>query len=86
VHPRRISRFDAGETRALAKKYTSNPIGGMGDVFGEPEVPAGFRYLPDVISSVDEKSLVQRFVRHAQVSFYRRSLWRRPSARAESAV
>src|SRR5258705_1308453 len=34
---------------------------GMGDLFGEPELPAGFRYIPDVISTADEKSLVQRF-------------------------
>ena len=47
--------------RASAKKYTSNPISSMGDLFGEPELPAGFRYIPDVISTADEKSLVQRF-------------------------
>lgn len=33
----------------------------MGDLFGEPELPAGFRYIPDVISTAGEKSLVQRF-------------------------
>jgi alkylated DNA repair dioxygenase AlkB len=33
----------------------------MDDLFGEPELPAGFRYIPDVISIADEKSLVQRF-------------------------
>jgi hypothetical protein len=27
--------------RASAKKYTSNPIGGMGDLFGEPRLFAG---------------------------------------------
>ena len=47
--------------RDSAKKYTSNPISGMGDLFGEPELPAGFRYIPDVITTADEKSLVQRF-------------------------
>ena len=47
--------------RDSAKKYTSNPISGKGDLFGEPELPAGFRYIPDVISTADEKSLVQRF-------------------------
>jgi hypothetical protein len=47
--------------RDSAKKYTSNPISGMGDLFGEPEPPAGFRYIPDVISTADEKSLLQRF-------------------------
>jgi hypothetical protein len=33
----------------------------MDDLFGEPELPAGFRYIPDAISTADEKSLVQRF-------------------------
>ena len=33
----------------------------MGDLFGEPELPAGFRYIPDVLSSAEEKSLVERF-------------------------
>ena len=47
--------------RPSAKKYTSNLISGLGDLFGEPELPAGFRYIPDVISTADEKSLVQRF-------------------------
>ena len=47
--------------RDSAKKYISNPISGMGDLFGEPELAAGFRYIPDVISTADEKSLVQRF-------------------------
>jgi alkylated DNA repair dioxygenase AlkB len=47
---------------ASAKKHTSNPISGMGDdLFGQPKLPAGFRYIPDVISTADEKSLVQRF-------------------------
>jgi alkylated DNA repair dioxygenase AlkB len=46
--------------RALAKS-TSNPISSMGDLFGEPELPPGFRYIPDVISTADEKCLVRRF-------------------------
>jgi len=33
----------------------------MGDLFGEPELPPGFRYIPDVISTADEKCLVRRF-------------------------
>jgi alkylated DNA repair dioxygenase AlkB len=37
----------------------------MGDLFGEPELPAelpaGFRYMPHVLSPAEEKSLVQRF-------------------------
>src|SRR5258707_12118716 len=47
--------------RGSAKKSPSNPISGMGDLLGEPKLPAGFRYIPDVISTADEKSLVQRF-------------------------
>jgi alkylated DNA repair dioxygenase AlkB len=47
--------------RASAKNDTSNAIGGMGDLFGELELPAGFRYIPDVISPAEEKHLVQRF-------------------------
>src|ERR1700731_4997632 len=33
----------------------------MSDLFGEPELPAGFRYMPEVISPAEEKGLVQRF-------------------------
>jgi alkylated DNA repair dioxygenase AlkB len=47
--------------RASAKNYTSNAIAGMGDLFGEPELPVGFRYIPDVISPAEEMHLVQRF-------------------------
>ena len=31
------------------------------DLFGEPVLPDGFRYRPDVISAADEKRLVARF-------------------------
>jgi alkylated DNA repair dioxygenase AlkB len=34
---------------------------GMSDLFGEPELPAGFRYMPEVLSPAEEKALVQRF-------------------------
>jgi hypothetical protein len=34
---------------------------GMADLFGEPELPEGFRYLPDVLSIEEEDSLVRRF-------------------------
>ena len=34
---------------------------GMSDLFGEPELPAGFRYMPEVLSAAEEKALVQRF-------------------------
>jgi hypothetical protein len=33
----------------------------MSDLFGEPELPAGFRYMPEVLSPAEEKALVQRF-------------------------
>ncbi len=33
----------------------------MSDLFGEPELPAGFRYMPEVLSPAEEKGLVQRF-------------------------
>ena len=36
-------------------------ISGAGDLFGKPELPGGFRYIPDVISPDEEKSLVRRF-------------------------
>ena len=39
----------------------NNAIGGTGDLFGDSELPAGFRYIPDVLSSAEEKSLVQQF-------------------------
>ena len=45
--------------RPSAKR--SATASGMGNLFGEPELPAGFRYVPDVLSSAEEKSLVQRF-------------------------
>ena len=32
----------------------------MSDLFGEPELPAGFRYMPEVLSPLEEKGLVQR--------------------------
>ena len=44
-----------------AKKPTRSAARKMRDLFSEPELPAGFRYVPDVLSSVEEKSLVQQF-------------------------
>jgi len=32
----------------------------MSDLFGEPALPAGFRYTADVLSSAEEKDLVGR--------------------------
>lgn len=34
---------------------------GTSDLFGEPDLPAGFRYMPEVLSPAEEKDLVQRF-------------------------
>jgi hypothetical protein len=52
-----------------AKRSTRNAGAGMSDLFGEPdlpvrcpaEVPEGFRYVPDVLTSAQEKSLVTQF-------------------------
>jgi alkylated DNA repair dioxygenase AlkB len=33
----------------------------MSDLFGVPELPAGFRYMPEVLLPAEEKGLVQRF-------------------------
>jgi alkylated DNA repair dioxygenase AlkB len=48
-------------SRLSVKRYTSKANGGMGNLFGEPELPAGFRYIPDVLSPEEEKGLVQQF-------------------------
>src|ERR1700736_2764354 len=52
---------DSMPVKRASAKYTSSPISSMDDLFGDTELPAGFRYIPDVISTADEKSLVQRF-------------------------
>src|ERR1700736_3935845 len=52
---------DSMPVKRASAKYTSSPISSMDELFGEPELPAGFRYIPDAISTADEKSLVQRF-------------------------
>jgi alkylated DNA repair dioxygenase AlkB len=36
---------------------------GMSDLFGEPELPAGFRYMPEVLSPLEETDLVQRLAK-----------------------
>src|SRR5215471_11273671 len=36
------------------------PAVGMSDLFGEPALPAGFRYTADVLSPAEEKDLVGR--------------------------
>jgi alkylated DNA repair dioxygenase AlkB len=51
--------------RPSAKRSARNAANGMGDLFGGPELPtelpAGFRYISNVLSSAEEKSLVQQF-------------------------
>jgi alkylated DNA repair dioxygenase AlkB len=47
--------------RPSAKKSAGNAANGTRDLFGAPELPAGFRYIPGVLSSAEEKRLVQRF-------------------------
>jgi len=50
-------------SRNSAKKDKVDTSGGMGDLFGESELPAGFRYIPDVLSPVEEQVLVREFER-----------------------
>jgi alkylated DNA repair dioxygenase AlkB len=45
--------------RGATKK--SADVDGTKDLFGEPELPPGFRYTPDVISAAEERDLVARF-------------------------
>jgi hypothetical protein len=55
--------------RPSAKRSTRNAGIGMSDLFGEPdlpgrpvaELPEGFRYIPDVLTPPQEKSLVTEF-------------------------
>jgi alkylated DNA repair dioxygenase AlkB len=55
--------------RPSAKRSTRNAAAGMSDLFGEPvlpgrppaELPEGFRYIPDVLTPPQEKSLVTEF-------------------------
>ena len=51
--------------RPSAKRSARNAASDMGDLFGKPEppaeLPAGFRYIRDVLSSAEEMSLVQQF-------------------------
>jgi alkylated DNA repair dioxygenase AlkB len=49
--------------RPSIKKYTANARSGMDDLFGEPELPAGFRYIPDLLSPAEERGLVREFER-----------------------
>jgi alkylated DNA repair dioxygenase AlkB len=45
--------------RQKAKRAETD--GGMPDLFGGPELPEGFRYMPDVLSAAEERDLVARF-------------------------
>jgi alkylated DNA repair dioxygenase AlkB len=47
--------------RSSSRKPARSAASEIGGLFGEPELPAGFRYVPDVLSSAEEKSLVQQF-------------------------
>lgn len=49
--------------RHAAKKHMVDAGSGMGDLFGEPDPPAGFRYIPDVLSPAEEQVLVREFAR-----------------------
>ncbi len=60
--PGRMSALrQPGDRRRACEVVESNAVSDMGDLFGEPELPAGFRYMPDVLSPAEERSLVQRF-------------------------
>jgi len=41
----------------------------MADLFGEPELPAGFRYAPDVLTREQERVLVRQFEKLAFAPF-----------------
>jgi hypothetical protein len=45
-------------TRERAVKISASS---MADLFGEPDLPEGFRYFPNALSRAEEKSFVQRF-------------------------
>ncbi len=50
-------------SRHSAKKHMVDTDSGMGDLFGEPHLPAGFRYIPDVLSPAEERALIREFQR-----------------------
>jgi alkylated DNA repair dioxygenase AlkB len=50
------------ESANSAATKTSAPVRrGMADLFGEPELPTGFRYTPDVLTREQEQDLVRQF-------------------------
>jgi alkylated DNA repair dioxygenase AlkB len=50
-------------SRHSAKKHVVDADSGMGDLFGGTDLPAGFRYIPDVLSPTEERVLVREFER-----------------------
>jgi alkylated DNA repair dioxygenase AlkB len=52
-----------------AAKTTALPRRVMADLFGEPELPAGFRYAPDVLTREQERVLVRQFEKLAFAPF-----------------
>jgi alkylated DNA repair dioxygenase AlkB len=50
-------------SRDPAKKHPVEAESGMPDLFGEPDLPAGFRYIPGVLSPAEEQVLVREFER-----------------------
>jgi alkylated DNA repair dioxygenase AlkB len=47
--------------RSSAKRHASSAISGIEDLFGEPELPAGFSYASNVLSAAEENEFVTRF-------------------------
>jgi alkylated DNA repair dioxygenase AlkB len=50
-------------SRHSANKHVVDADSGMGDLFGGADLPAGFRYIPDVLSPTEERVLVREFER-----------------------
>lgn len=48
-------------TRGSSEKRLFIDGGPTPNLFGEPELPDGFRYLPDVLTDAEEQELVRRF-------------------------
>ena len=48
-------------SRPSSSMQTSKIVSNTGDLFGHSGLPVGFRYVPDVFSSAEERRLVQQF-------------------------
>jgi hypothetical protein len=48
-------------SRTLEKRSKIYGDGGTADLFGKPELPDGFHYLPDVLSPAEENAFVRQF-------------------------